>query len=106
MRAYLHRFDFQVKAEATPALHFPGSGTAPHLSAGARWPYAWMRPLVRQAIGRVALWGDVVEGARGWRASRAYPAELWLPQLDIDGHGIADVSTIALDLADYGVPVI
>jgi hypothetical protein len=68
-------------------------------------PYAWMRPLVRQAIGRVALWGEVVEGARGWRASRAYPAELWLPQLDIDGHGIADVSAIALDLADYGVPV-
>ena len=68
-------------------------------------PYAWMRPLVRQAIGRVALWGEVVEGSRGWRASRAYPAEVWLPQLDIDGNDIAGVEEIALDLADYGVPV-
>ena len=68
-------------------------------------PYAWMRPLVRQAIGRVALWGEVVEGGRGWRASRAYPAEVWLPQLDIDGNDVAGVEEIALDLADYGVPV-
>ena len=46
-----------------------------------------------------------MEGSRGWRASRAYPAEVWLPQLDIDGHDIAGIEEIALDLADYGVPV-
>jgi hypothetical protein len=68
-------------------------------------PYAWMRPLVRQAIGRVTLWGDVVEGTRGWRASRAYPAELWLAGVDMDGRAIADIGSIAMELADYGVPV-
>jgi hypothetical protein len=68
-------------------------------------PYAWMRPLVRQAIGRVSLWGDVVEGARGWRASRAYPAELWLPAADVEGDAVDGIGSIAADLADYGVPV-
>ena len=61
--------------------------------------------MVRRVIGRVALWGEVVEGTRGWRASRGYPAELWVPQLDGDGTEIAELESIAIDLADYGVPV-
>jgi hypothetical protein len=32
--------------------------------------------VVGRVLGRVALWGTVVEGERGWRASRAYPADL------------------------------
>jgi hypothetical protein len=68
-------------------------------------PYAWLRPLVHHVIGRVALWGDVVEGSRGWRAARAYPAEVWLPQLDVDRRDVAGSEAFALDLADYGVPV-
>jgi len=68
-------------------------------------PYSWMRPVGRQAIGLVWLWGVVIEGTRGWRASHAYPAELWLPGVDGNGCEIADVEAIALDLADYGVPV-
>jgi hypothetical protein len=71
----------------------------------ANRPYSWMRAPVRQAIGRVTLWGAVVEGARGWRASHGYPAELWLPQLDVNGDPVADVGAMAVDLADYGVPV-
>jgi hypothetical protein len=71
----------------------------------ANRPYWWMRAPVRQAIGRVTLWGEVVEGARGWRASHGYPAELWLPQLDVNGDAVADIGAIAMDLADYGVPV-
>jgi len=31
------------------------------------------------AIGQVALWGRVVEGMQGWRASRAYPVRVLLP---------------------------
>jgi hypothetical protein len=34
---------------------------------------------VCRVLGRVALWGDVVEHRDGWRASHAYPLELWLP---------------------------
>jgi len=30
-------------------------------------------------IGTVKLWGTVVESERGWRASNAYPEQLWLP---------------------------
>jgi hypothetical protein len=71
----------------------------------ANRPYSWMRPVVRQAIGRVALWGEVVEGARGWRAACAYPAELWLPQVDGNDQDVPEVEAIAANLADYGVPV-
>ncbi|HEY3766459.1 MAG TPA: hypothetical protein VGL44_14965 [Gaiellales bacterium] len=73
----------------------------------ANRPYSWMRPVVRQVVGRVSLWGLVVEGARGWRGARAYPAELWLPQADVDGHEFTDTQAegFAIDLADYGVPV-
>lgn len=60
---------------------------------------------VPRAIGRVALWGTVVEGTYGWRASHAYPAELWLPNADSNGAGLAEIGSIALGLTDYGVPV-
>ena len=30
-------------------------------------------------LGRVSLWGSVVECEQGWRAERAYPAGLYLP---------------------------
>jgi hypothetical protein len=33
---------------------------------------------VARAMGRVALWGDVVECERGWRASHAYPLDLYV----------------------------
>ena len=33
---------------------------------------------VARVLGRVALWGDVVEHRDGWRASHAYPLELRL----------------------------
>jgi hypothetical protein len=61
--------------------------------------------VVRRAVGRVALWGRVVEGTCGWRAAAAFPAEIWLPQADSTGARIDDIGTIAMDLADYGVPV-
>ena len=61
--------------------------------------------VVRRAVGRVSLWGRVIEGACGWRAAAAFPAEIWLPQADSSGARIDDIDTIAMDLADYGVPV-
>ena len=60
---------------------------------------------VPRVLGRVSLWGDVVEGTRGWRAGRAYPAELWLPQITPAGDEIDGLEAVALDLLDYAVPV-
>ena len=63
------------------------------------------RRIVHRVIGRVSLWGEVVEGSRGWRASNAYPAELWVPQMHMNRRRVADLESLALQLADYGVPV-
>jgi hypothetical protein len=63
-------------------------------------PRASMCPV----IGRVALWGSVVECAHGWRASLAYPAQLYVPVLP-RGRYAALARQFALDLTEYGVPV-
>ena len=54
--------------------------------------------VIGYAIGRVRLWGSVVEHKLGWRASHAYPGDLYVPA----GPG---AEHIALGLAAYGVPV-
>jgi hypothetical protein len=38
-------------------------------------------PVEQPVFGRVSLWGKVVECERGWRASCAYPAALYVPAL-------------------------
>lgn len=63
---------------------------------------------VRRVIGRVQLWGRVVEGAWGWRAAAGYPAAVYLPPRSgwrprrpfarSEAH-------IAAALEEYGVPV-
>lgn len=57
-----------------------------------------------RVLGRVALWGTVVECERGYRASHAYPVALYVPL----GRGDGSVRR-ALELADglqrYRVPV-
>jgi hypothetical protein len=61
-----------------------------------------------RVIGRVALWGDVVEGPAGWRASHAYPTELFVPSAAAGRSGLrrrAYVDEIILALEDYDVPV-
>ena len=68
---------------------------------------------VHRVIGRVALWGTVVECEGGWRASHAYPSELVVPtarprSLRPAGGLVRPslpVEEIARRLADYGVPV-
>jgi hypothetical protein len=32
-------------------------------------------------VGRVMLWGEVVEGEHGWRNTRAYPKHLNVPRV-------------------------
>ena len=60
-----------------------------------------------RVIGRVALWGDVVEGPFGWRASHAYPIELFVPAA-VGAHGRRRreyTDEILLALEEYRVPV-
>jgi hypothetical protein len=42
--------------------------------------------VVGRVLGRVLLWGTVIEHEHGWRAERAQPLELWLPP-ELDGLG-------------------
>jgi hypothetical protein len=61
-----------------------------------------------RVIGRVALWGEVVEGPSGWRASHAYPLELFVPATVVAHPGLrrrAYVDEILFGLEAYRVPV-
>jgi hypothetical protein len=68
---------------------------------------------VHRVVGRVSLWGTVVESTRGWRASTAYPERLFVPtgrrrvRTYLSGLSLPAISAeeIGLGLADYGVPV-
>ena len=63
--------------------------------------FPYVRDSRPRVLGLVSLWGDVIECDKGWRASRAYPERIWVPAAE-DGTPCAP---IALDLADYGVPI-
>jgi hypothetical protein len=54
-----------------------------------------------RAIGLVSLWGSVVEGETGWRATFAYPKRIFLPRSERR----SVVETVRTGLSDYGVPV-
>jgi len=80
-------------------------------SVAAARAYLELTPLLcgdARVIGRVALWGDVVEGSSGWRASHAYPLELFVPAPVIAYRGVrhrAYVNEVLFALEAYGVPV-
>jgi hypothetical protein len=57
-----------------------------------------------RVFGLVSLWGTVIACERGWRASHAYPACLYVPACAIGGHRVR-VEEVALGLSDYGVPI-
>jgi hypothetical protein len=60
-------------------------------------------PRVHRVVGRVSLWGKLVECQWGCRASHAYPAEIFVPgTAPRDG---LTAEEIAIGLAEYGVPV-
>lgn len=56
------------------------------------------------AIGRVAMWGEVVACQDGWRAARAYPRRLYVFPAAGPGRGV-ELERLAQELAVYGVPV-
>jgi hypothetical protein len=56
----------------------------------------------RVVFGRVSLWGLVHEHDAGWRASHAYPEELYVPRCGGDDE---EADRVAAALARYRVPV-
>lgn len=61
---------------------------------------------VHRVIGRVSLWGEVLECEQGWRGSRAYPAAIYVPTKGRPYRlRVRAAEEIALALTDYGVPV-
>jgi hypothetical protein len=62
-----------------------------------------VRP-VACVIGRVSLWGTVIECERGFRASHAYPLRIYVPA-DAGGRRDGGQERVARDLSRYGVPV-
>jgi len=58
---------------------------------------------VHRVLGRVSLWGEVVECAWGWRATFAYPEHIYVPDRALRCE--LPPSKLALGLAEYGVPV-
>jgi hypothetical protein len=60
---------------------------------------------IQYAVGRVSLWGLVVECERGWRASYAYPAALYVPTRAGARRSRLMPREVADGLAGYGVPV-
>lgn len=101
-----------IYAAAEPIL--PVDYLPPHVKATATIrTQALLGYDVVMAVGRVALWGTVVECSFGWRAERGYPVELAIPR------GIRhyrrsgrladsyDSGRVADELAAlYGIPVV
>lgn len=59
---------------------------------------------VARVIGRVALWGTVIECERGFRASHGYPLALYVP-VDASPDPRLTPEEIAVRLGHYAVPV-
>jgi hypothetical protein len=59
--------------------------------------------VLHRVVGRVSLWGSVLEYTDGWRAALAYPLELLVPRVGpVQSPG---AEAVADALADYGVRV-
>lgn len=80
--------------------------TAPEAGCSCGLYAAWPELLLEQIegdpggyiVGRVLLWGRIVECERGWRAELAYPEHLYVPAGESPRFALTD-------LAAYGVPV-
>jgi hypothetical protein len=74
-----------------------------------RWVGEYLRDLpasvaVARVLGRVSLWGRVIECERGFRASHAYPLHLYVP-VDSSFHSNHRWEALAAGLEVYGVSV-
>ena len=60
-------------------------------------------PVTSRVLGRVSLWGTVIECEYGYRASRAYPLSIYVPVDAVRDEDQLEVLVRAL--REYGVPV-
>ena len=58
-----------------------------------------------RVIGRVSLWGRVIEGDTRLPGLHAYPAHLYVPGRSLNGASEVSPEEVALALTAYGVPV-
>jgi hypothetical protein len=63
------------------------------------------RPVLHRVLGRVALWGRLVECEAGWRGQLAYPEHLFLSARTRSGKPVGALEEVAWSLADYRVPI-
>ena len=91
-------------------LDVPGEGCTCGIAA-LRNPEAELMHLGRPddivyAIGEVALWGRIIEGSRGFRASRAYPLRVFLHYAEPDlAPRIHEAYGIPTQLTDFIGPI-
>jgi hypothetical protein len=95
-----------VLAHDAPSRHC-GCGIHAHrlLEEAAYYTEGPSRRQLVTAIGTVALWGSVIEGTEGWRASHAYPVRLNLPLRRSGPAAFRELEETADGLGRYGVPV-
>jgi hypothetical protein len=68
------------------------------------WAAVSGRSLSPLVLGRVLLWGSVIEAELGWRAAHAYPERIFVPR--VHGRALRGEDDLVVDsLAAYGVPV-
>ena len=64
-----------------------------------------MRNLETHVLGRVALWGKVIEYDKGYRAEFAYPLELWIGNAGRDWEAVQRALTNAYGVdTHWGLP--
>ena len=67
------------------------------------WAAIAQRGFKSLVVGRVFLWGEVIEAERGWRAAHAYPERIFVPRIR---EPFRDADFRIVDgLAAFGVPV-
>jgi hypothetical protein len=78
------------------------AATAPSTAAGyLRLLQPAPPEAIQYVVGRVSLWGLVVECERGWRGSYAYPAALYVPRRPVARRSCLTPREVAKGLADY-----
>lgn len=67
------------------------------------YAYKHEPPGKHKVWGKVALWGDVIEHDRGYRARYAYPVELWVndPKADVLTEHLSKAYGVACHVAGY-----